>query len=263
MTSISARIAWSLFGAIMFLFLLAPALLAAVYSIEVSRYFRFPPGAVSLAWYVAFFASGTFRSAMAETAVLALVATPICLLLALPTAHALARFNFGGRRLLNAALLSPLIVPGVVTGVAFLSLFRIIGLDQGLARMTVAMIVVCYPFALRALSANYAGIDPRGEEAARDLGAGPFYAYSRVTVPQLRPGLLAAAVFVFVEVVDNFSVNVFLVDLHSNTLPIAAYQHIRDFDDPLVAVMSTLLSLLTLALVVLLDRVVGAARMMR
>ncbi|WP_245573062.1 ABC transporter permease [Lichenihabitans psoromatis] len=113
------------------------------------------------------------------------------------------------------------------------------------------------------LGANYTGVDLRCEEAARDLGAGPLYTYFKVTLPQLRSGLLAGAIFVFVEVIDNFSVNVFLVDLHGNTLPIAAYQHIRDFDDPLVAVLSTLLALLTLALVIVLDRVVGIDRVVR
>ena len=88
--------------------------------------------------------------------------------------------------------------------------------------MALAMMVVCLPFALRAIAANYQNVDPATEEAARDLGASAMTTYLKITLPQLKPGILAAAIFVFVEVVDNFSVNVFLKDLQSDTLPIAA-----------------------------------------
>ncbi len=255
--------AWVIFGALLTTFLLAPAVITALYSTGESRYFQFPASGYSLIWYGAFFRSPVFRAAMVQTALLTVIVTPGCLVIALATSHALARNKFPGKQALDAALLSPLVVPGVVTGVAFLSLFRILGQDSGLLRMSVAMLVVCFPFALRALAANYADVDVRTEEAARDLGAGHLETYVRVTLPQLKPGLLAGAVFVAVEVVDNFSVNVFLVGIGNNTLPIAAYQHIRDFDDPLVAVMSTLLSLLSLGLVLLLSRVAGMDRLVR
>ena len=253
----------ALFCGAVLLFLLAPTLLSAYYSVGEARYFSFPASAYSLKWYGQFFASPKFSTAMVRTALLAATVTPLCVGVALMTAHAMAQGRFRARRFLDAIALSPLIVPGVVTGIAFLSLFRIAGIELGLVRMGVAMLVVCLPFALRAIAANYNSVDPATQEAARDLGASAFQTYLRVTLPQLKPGVLAAAVFVFVEVVDNFSVNVFLTDLGSDTLPIAAYQHVRDFDDPLVAVMSTILSLLTLALVLVFQRFVGLDRVAR
>jgi putative spermidine/putrescine transport system permease protein len=254
---------WLLFGVLMLSFLLAPVIFTAVYSVGESRYFQFPPQAWSLQWYTSFFRAQKFYEAMINSAILAAVVTPLCLLAALPTAHALARYRFAGQRWIDALVLSPLIVPGVITGVALLSLFRILHQDIGLVRMSVAMMVVCFPYALRALAANYQAVDPATEEAARDLGYGPLRTWWTITLPQLRTGLLAGAVFVFVEVIDNFSVNVFLVDLHSNTLPIAAYQHIRDVDDPLVAVMSTLLSILSVLLVLGFSRIMGLERMFK
>lgn len=254
---------WLLFAVAMIVFLAAPVVFTAVYSLGESRYFQFPPQAWSLQWYGAFMRADKFRDALVTSAILAAVVTPLCLLMALPTAHALARYRFPGQRWIDALVLSPLIVPGVITGVALLSLFRILHQDIGLVRMSVAMLVVCFPYALRALAANYQGVDPATEEAARDLGYGPLRTWWTITLPQLRTGLLAGAVFVFVEVIDNFSVNVFLVDLHSNTLPIAAYQHIRDVDDPLVAVMSTLLSVLSVLLVLGFSRMLGLERLFK
>lgn len=254
---------WALFGMVLTAFLLAPILVTALYSVSEARYFTFPVKAFSLKWYLEFFQSQTFVRAALQSFLLAAVVTPACLLLALPTAHALARSSFPGKRALEALILSPLIIPGVVTGVAFLSLFRIVHQDIGLVRMSLAMLVVTFPFALRALSANYGGMDRYAEEAARDLGCGPIRTYLKVTLPQLKAGSLAGSVFVFAEVIDNFSVNVFLVDLDSTTLPIAAYQHIRDFDDPLVAVMSTLLSIVALLLVMAMGRIARFDRFLR
>ncbi|GAB4065523.1 ABC transporter permease [Ancylobacter sonchi] len=261
MNRLASHTLWTLFGAAMLAFLLAPTLFTLLYSFSEARYFSFPVQSYSLRWYVAFFSAAKFQKAAIETGLLALIVVPCCLTAALCTSHAVARWEFPGRRLVDALILSPLIVPGVVTGVAFLSLFRILHQDIGLVRMAIAMMVVCLPYAVRALAANYGGVDRSTEEAARDLGAGPLQAYLKVTLPQLKPGLLAGGVFVLVEVIDNFAVNVFLVDLDSNTLPIVAYQHIRDFDDPVVAVMSTLLSALALTLVVVFNRMVGLEKL--
>ncbi len=258
-----ARAGWLLFGIIATIFIVAPAALIAVYSLSKARYFSLPVRDFSLNWYFAFFASDSFRDAMMNTAILAIVVTPICLIAALATAHAIARYEFAGKNALEAFAMSPLIVPGVVTGVAFLAFFKAMGVELGLVRMSFAMAIVSFPFALRALLANYGAVSVSLEEAARDLGAGRVETYFRVTLPQLKPGIVASTIFVGVEVIDNFSVNAFLVDLQSNTLPIAAYQHVRDFDDPLVAVMSTLLSVLSLIFVLVFNYFIGLEKIAR
>lgn len=254
---------WLLFCGLVLVFVVSPTVFTAYYSIGTSKYFQFPIEVYSGKWYGLFFESAKFRGAMMRTAILAGIVTPVCVLVALATAHAMAYGSRRAKQVLDAIALSPLIVPGVVTGIAFLSVFRLVGIEIGLIRMAIAMLIVCFPFALRAIAANYQNIDPATEEAARDLGAGPLMTYLKVTLPQLTPGVLAGAVFVFVEVIDNFSVTAFLTDLNSDTLSITAYQHIRDFDDPLVAVMSTLLSILTLIAVLLVQRVIGLDKVVK
>jgi putative spermidine/putrescine transport system permease protein len=160
----------------------------------------------------------------------------------------------------NGAIMSPLVVPGVVTGISFLSLSARMGGGLGLLPIIVALTCFAFPFAVRALTANLHGLDPRLEEAARNLGASRFGAFLWVTLPQLRPGLLAGGIFVFVEAIDNFSIAVFLTNSRTTTLPVESYSYIRDFDDPTVAAMAVLLMGLSAILVFAIDRLVGLDR---
>ncbi|RAI01774.1 ABC transporter permease [Acuticoccus sediminis] len=255
-----SRILWRLYLTAFFVFLLGPVVFIAIYSLNDAVYFQLPMTTFSFRWYEEFFDSRIFMRALQNTVMLAAVVTVLCLLFAVPTAHLIVRGNFRGRELLNNLILSPLIMPGVVTGIAFLSAFGVLDIRDGFFRLTVAMTIFCLPFAVRAISASYHGLNRQAEEAARNLGASRVQTWFKVLLPQLRPGLMAGGVFIFVETVDNFSINVFLADRGSKTLPIAAYEHIRDFDDPTVAAMATLMSLVTIALVALMDRLIGLDR---
>jgi putative spermidine/putrescine transport system permease protein len=257
------RAGWGLYLVLAALFLAGPVAFIALYSFVDATFFRLPIPGFSLRWYREFFHSPVFSQALKSTLLLAAVVTPLCMAIAIPTAWAIARLRFRGRELLNAAILSPVVLPGVVTGIALLSLFGQLSLKDGFARMVLAMTLLCLPFAVRALAANFHGLDPASQEAARNLGAGPVTTFWRVTLPQLKPGLIAGGVFVFVETMDNFSINVFLADTRSKTLPIAAFEHVRDFDDPTVAAMATLLSALSVLIVLVVDRIVGLDRFLR
>ena len=257
------RPGWSLYLLLVMLFLAGPVAFIALYSFVDATFFKLPIPGFSLRWYREFFQSPVFSQALKSTLLLACIVTPLCMSIAIPAAYAIARLRFRGRDLLNAMILSPVVLPGVVTGIALLSLFGLLSMRDGFLRMTLGMTLLCLPFAVRALTANFHGLDPAAEEAARNLGAGPLRTFMRVTLPQLRPGLIAGGVFVFVETMDNFSINVFLADTRSKTLPIAAFEHIRDFDDPTVAAMATLLSVLSVLIVLAVDRLVGLDRFLR
>ena len=213
-------------------------------------------------WYTAFLNSPEFMAGLRNTLILSLITPPLCLAIVLPTAHAIARRSFPGAHSIDALLSSTLLLPGVVTGIAFLSFFNTLGVTNGLVKMTVAMTIFCLPYALHAITASYHGSDLRIEEAARDLGATPLYAYFRIVLPQLKPGILAGSIFIFAETVDNFTINVFLSDMNSNTLPIVTYNHMRNYDDPIVAVIATLLAGMALILMLILNRLIGLDRLM-
>lgn len=247
-------------AAVVMTFILLPVAFIALYAFNDTGYFQLPPQGVSLKWFVNFFANARFRAALESSLIVSAIVAPVCLLIAVPAALALVRYRFSGRELVNGLIMSPLVVPGVVTGISFLSLSARMGGGLGLLPIIVALACFAFPFAVRALTANLHGLDARLEEAARNLGASRFRAFLWVTLPQLRPGLLAGGIFVSVEAIDNFSIAVFLTNSRTTTLPVEAYSYIRDFDDPTVAAMAVLLMSLSAILVFAIDRLVGFDR---
>lgn len=242
------------------LFLVTPVIFIVFYAFNEARFFTLPPKGLTLHWFANFFDNDRFRAALGSSFGIAGLVTPISLAVAVPSALAIVRGSFRGRGLLNAALLSPLMIPGVVTGIAFLGFFSQLNVGSGFWRVAAALTCFTLPFAVRALTANLHGLDPALEEAARNLGASRWRCFLHVTLPQLRPGLLAGGIFVFVEAIDNFSISVFLTDIDTTTLPVEAYNYIRDFDDPTVAAMATMLIGMTVGLVFLVQHVTGLDR---
>lgn len=234
-----------------------------LHSFSPSRYFQWPPTGLTLRWHEAFYTSSMFMAAARNSLVMAVIVTPLSLLIGVPASYALVRGDFPGRALLQQVILSPLIIPGVVTGVSLLSLYSAGGIRIGMFGLCLGMLIFALPFAVRAISANLLGLDPRVEEAARNLGAGPLRTFFVVVVPQLKAGVPAASVFIFVEVVDNFSVAVFLSNDKTKVLPVAAYQYIKDFDDPTVAAMATALIVMSCVLVILLEKLIGFQKSLR
>jgi len=244
------------------LFVLLPVAFIALYAFNETAYLALPPRGLTLHWFANFFANTRFRDALLSSLVIAFAVTPAALLVALPAAIALVRYRFPGRELVNVALMSPLVVPGVVVGISFLSLAAALGRGLGTSTLIVAMTCLAFPFALRALVANLHGLDPALEDAARNLGATRLRAFALVTLPQLKPGVLAGGIFVFVEAIDNFSTAVFLTNSRTTTLPVEAFSYIRDFDDPTVAAMAVLLMAFSAVLVLAIDRLVGLDRLL-
>jgi putative spermidine/putrescine transport system permease protein len=242
------------------LFLVLPVIVIVYYAFNPTGLITFPPRALTWRWFVNFFTTPAFRAALINSLLIAAIVTPLTLAIAVPTAIALVRRTFRGRVALNGLILSPIVIPGVVSGVAFLNFFTWIGLAGGFWRIVVAMACFTLPYAVRALVSVLHGLDTALEEAARNLGGTAWRTFLSVTLPQLRPGLLAGAIFVFVECIDNFSIAVFLTDLRTSTLPVEAYGYIRDFDDPTIAALATVLIVQSLVLVFVMQRFIGMDR---
>jgi putative spermidine/putrescine transport system permease protein len=234
-------------------FLVLPVAFIVLFSFNDAVYFRWPPSGLSLRWYANFFSSDRFMSAARTSLMLTAVVTPLSLVAGLPTALAITRGRFIGREVIAAVLLSPLIVPGVVTGIALLVFFTKAGVGSSFIRLVLGMFLLGLPFTVRALSVNLLGLDTRIEEAARNLGASAWRTFVHVTLPQLKPGLLAGGTFAFVEALDA----------RTTTMPVEAYSYIRDFDDPTVAAMAALLVLLSVLLVAAIERLIGLERFLR
>src|SRR5262249_14420627 len=164
----------------------------------------------------------------------------------LPASLCLARRRFRGREALGALLLLPLVVPGVVAGTA-IYVFQVeseiltgLPLVASLPGLVLAHVLITIPWTVRLVTASLAGLDRSVEEAALSLGAGPWTTFRLVTLPLIRPGVVAAALFSFIISFGNLEMSLFLVGPGRTTMPIAILQYLEWRIDPVIAAVSLL-----------------------
>jgi putative spermidine/putrescine transport system permease protein len=166
------------------------------------------------------------------------------LILGIPASFAIVRGRFPGREALNALMLSPLVVPGVVAGTAIYIYFvqleiwteaRFIATLPGLVA---AHVMLTIPWTVRLISASLVGVDRSIEEAAMNLGASPLTTFLRITLPLIRPGVVAAAIFSFIASFTDLEMTLFLIGPGRSTLQIALLQYLEWKFDPSVAAVS-------------------------
>jgi putative spermidine/putrescine transport system permease protein len=259
---------WALNGmaALALGFILLPLVLVTWLAFFQQEIPSFPPDGYSLKWFGAVFSNRSFVGGFILSFQVGVLATLIGLALAVPASLAIARRRFRGRGFVNVLLLMPIIVPGVVLGTS-IYVFQIeTELATGLpllgstAGLIAAHVLIVVPWAARLVTASLAGFDPTVEEAAKNLGAPPWATFRRVTLPAIRPGLVAGALFGFVTSFGNLEMSLFLVGAGRTTLPIAILQYLEWKIDPTVAAVSVMqIALIGVAMMVT-DRYVKIAQ---
>jgi len=242
-------------------FLLAPLIVVAAASFSPTPVFDLPIGGASLRWYNRIGSLDGFWPALSLSLQLAVLATIISLVIGTLAAIAIARGKVPGAELLATALVSPLMMPGLVLGIAFLQYFRAIGFTATWSALLVAHVVVTLPYVARTMIAGLARFDFTLVEAARMLGCTYPGAIFKAMMPALAPSFLVAGLFSFLASFDNYPVSIFLTDARTKTLPIKMLQYIDEAPDPTLAALSTLILLATIVLLVFCDRAVGLHRM--
>jgi len=187
----------------------------------------------------------------------------VALLFAVPAALAVARYRFRGRDALAALFLSPLMIPHVVLGIAFLRFFTLIGMSGSFPALIVAHVIVVFPFALRLTLAAATGMDRSVEMAAISLGAGGWTLFRRVTLPLILPGVVSGWALAFIQSFDDLTMTVFLAAPGIETLPVRMFLYIQDNIDPLVTSVSASVIAITMTALILLDRFYGLDRVLR
>jgi putative spermidine/putrescine transport system permease protein len=156
--------------------------------------------------------------------------------------------------------LTPLVFPAIVLAAAIAMVLAPLGLVRNFWGLVLAHIIVTLPYVVRTVSATLAEIEPAFEEAALTLGANPWRAFCGITLPLLRPGLIAGATFSFIISFDEFTISLFLVGSGMMTLPIEMYNYAEYSLDPTLAAVSTLLVLVTALAVLAIERSVGLGK---
>ena len=248
--------------AAMTVFILAPLLVTVAISFSDTPYVVFPPRGFTMSWYAKVLQDSDFQTSLSFSSLLAVGATSGALLLGVPAAFAVARHQFPGRGAAAAMLLSPLVFPVLITGVALLQLFATLHSDSTPLNMLIAHVLVTMPYVVRTVAASLTLSDTNLEDAARTLGAGRWRVFRRITIPQIAPGLAAGALFAFMVSFDNFPISLWLADAQHNPIPLLVFQMIGNIFEPSIAAISTLTILLAVVIVMALERVMGLRRAM-
>jgi spermidine/putrescine transport system permease protein len=240
-------------AALLYAFLYAPVAILVLFSFNAGRQTAFWTG-FTLDWYRRLLANDSLFGALRNSLLVAAAATVLAVAIGTPAALALVRHDLRGRRATGALLYLPLILPEVVLGAALLIFFGAVHLRLSLATVVIAHLVSSVSYLVIVVRARLAGLDPALEEAARDLGAGPFETFRRVTLPLAAPGILAGALLVFTLSIDDYVVTSFVAGAGATTLPLHIYSMLKVGVTPEVNAVSTLLLAGTLGPIVLAHR---------
>jgi putative spermidine/putrescine transport system permease protein len=224
------------------LFLIAPMAIIVPMSFSSAISFEFPPPGYWLGYYTDYFHNPSWLNATANSFLIAFGSMILTMLVALPAAFGFVRYRFHGKGVMNLVMMLPLIVPGVVSALgyySFLSRAHLVGTHFG---MIVAHSVLSIPVAFLVVCASLKGFDRNLERAAMSAGAGPLRTFLWVTLPVLRPGILVGALFAFLHSFNEAVVAIFIGGRDAVTLPKKMFESIRLESDPVIAVVSTLLT---------------------
>ncbi|HKX09880.1 MAG TPA: ABC transporter permease [Stellaceae bacterium] len=238
-------------------FLVIPLAVVVGVSVTETDFLKFPPQGFSLKWYVAMLHDRSYLDAFWLSAELALVSTLAALLLGVPAALVIARKRFPGSQAVSALFLSPLVLPNIVIGVAVLQYASVMGFARGFVALLVGHIVIVVPYVMRTSLASLAGLEASYEEAAQDLGATPMTTFFLVTLPQIKPGVIAGSLFAFIISWINVEVSIFNATPLQVTLPVKIFNYVQFTVDPLIAAVSAVTIYVAILAVVLLDAVIG------
>ncbi|MIL09186.1 ABC transporter permease [Salmonella enterica subsp. enterica] len=241
-------------------FLLAPLVVVIAVSFTASNFLRFPPEGLSLKWYDAVISNPLYVEAFWLSIQIASLGTLIALVIGVPACLILVRKKFPGAQAISALFLSPLILPTVVLGVAILQYASALGFARTFWALLVGHIVLIIPYVMRATLVSLSEFDVASEEAAQDLGATTPQTLWLVTLPQIKPGVIAGGLLGFIISWINVEVSIFNSTSTLITLPVRIFNQVQATVDPSMAAVSAVTIYFAVLCVLLIDYFVGLER---
>lgn len=222
---------------------------------------EFPPRGFTWHWYSAIFEDADLVNGVILSAEIAIGAAAGAALLGTFGALFLARTGGARREVLQTFFLAPLAIPHVLTGVAFLMTFSLVGLVNA-AGLCLAHIVICMPYVVRSVLSMLMSSDPSLPRAAAVLGASPFRTLWYVTLPMVRPAIVSGAVFAFLVSFNNVSISMFVASPRTATLPVVIFNRVDYVPNPSVVAIAALMILATFVILLVLDKAFSLFRTM-
>lgn len=243
---------------VVYLFLIVPIVIVILAALNAGNYLAFPPQGLSVRWFVRAAQTTPFVTSFLFSLRLAAWVTVVSTILGTMAALYVVRHSRRFRDLLRLAIIAPLQFPAILTGIALLIFFLATGLGtRGMRAMFIGHTLVALPYVFLTVSAVLAVFDRSLEEAARSLGAGPLMSFWRITLPLIKGGVISGALFAFITSFDQFPISLLLVSVGNTPLPIQLFDYLRFSFDPAAAAVSTVSVVMSVIIVLLVDRLVG------
>jgi spermidine/putrescine transport system permease protein len=238
-------------------FFYVPIFTLIAFSFQAGRYPTLPFDGLSFKWYGALLENGAARQALANSTLIAAIATVIATAIGTAAAIVAVRYRFKGRRAFMGLAGAPLAFPQLLLGIVLLLWFSVLGrwlnFNTGLTTAIIGHIVYITPFVMVIVAVQVFTFDPTLEDAARDSGASGWQVYRYVTLPLLWPGIFSAAIFAFLLSWGNFYLTYSLAG-SARTLPTFVFAGIAVGSSPLYPAIATVIFIPGLVLVILADR---------
>lgn len=249
------------FVVVFFIFMLAPILIVVLISFTSAGFVSFPIPGWSLKWFAHIFEYQPFIDAMIVSIEIAVCATILSCVIGVPACLYLARSRGAWANVIMTFLLSPLSMPMIVIGFASLFFLSWLGFGVSFNALLITHTIVCLPYIVRTVAGVYNGIPRSYEEAAAILGANPLKVFWHVTLPLVRPGIMAGSLFSFLTSFDNLPISYFFGSADTNTLPVVMLSYMENQFDPTIAALSTLQLALAIVALFIVDRIYGIDKM--
>ncbi len=242
---------------LIFVFLIAPIIVIIPLSFNSEPYFTYPMAGYSMRWYEEIFGDSPisilWQRSMVNSVIIAFFATILATLLGTLAALGMTRVQFKGKGLLLAVLISPLVVPIVITAVGMFYFYAKIGLVGTLTGIILAHAALGVPFVVITVTATLIGFDHNMVRAGASLGAGPVRVFFVITLPLILPGVLAGALFAFATSWDELIVVLFLATTEEHTIPRRMWSGIRELISPTITAAATMLIFLSILLMITME----------
>ena len=232
------------------LFLYIPVLVLIVFSFNDNRSLTLPLRGFTLKWYEKFLSNTDMLTAIGNSLYVASVATVITIVIGTVAAFALDRVVFPGKTVFRRLVLLPIALPGIITGISMLNMFKLMGINLSLETVILGHATGLVAIVVTQVFARLQRFNRRIEEASSDLGARPWQTFFYVTLPNIRSALIGSALLSFTVSFDEIPVTFFLTG-RDNTLPMYIYSTLRRGITPEINAVGTVIVVLSLGLIVL------------
>ena len=229
------------------IYVFVPLTLMVVMGFKDSKFIGFPIKSWTLSWYARVFEDTEVLSVFGYSVIIAIVSALLSLFVGTWIAILLSGKRFFGRAVIFSLTILPAIVPGIISAISFRVYARLLGIEPGMMAVIWAHAVHNVPFVVLVVIARLSTMPTNYLEAARDLGADPLVAFTRVTVPYLRPALIGAGIFCLLLSFDDF-VRSFFMGGYQPTLPVFIFAKLRSGMSPEINAISTIVIVLTAVL---------------